>query len=214
MNHADCASNSILILMRLVWMSAFCWSATSQTWHHSLRGHGMPVKRVIHANDKTVEKHLFEGVQLLKLMEKPNYTIVCADILEHYGVIIPYHTLRNCFLGITRSYRQAHASQHFNSFVQAILIFEQNHDHNWRCAVRGLKWQCDISWWLIWISLIFGLSESELLHWPFSLSFSDKILDIGTLYVWLSKYKNLRRWDWCSWQATKNTKFFESPWSW
>ena len=71
----------------------------------------MSPKRVIHANDKTVEKYLNEGVQLLRLMEKPNYTTVCADILTRYGVAIPYHTLRNCFLGITHPYRQAHASQ-------------------------------------------------------------------------------------------------------
>ena len=71
----------------------------------------MSPKRVIHANDKTVEKHLNEGVQLLRLMEKPNYTTVCADTLTRYHVAIPYHTLRNCSLGITRPYRQAHASQ-------------------------------------------------------------------------------------------------------
>lgn len=72
----------------------------------------MSPKRVIHANDKKVEKYLNEGVQLLRLMEKPNYTTtVCADILTRYGVAIPYHTLRNRFLGITRPYRQAHASQ-------------------------------------------------------------------------------------------------------
>ena len=71
----------------------------------------MSPKRVIHVNDKTVEKYLNEGVQLLRLMEKPNYTTVCADILTRYGVAIPYHTLRNRSLGITHPYRQAHASQ-------------------------------------------------------------------------------------------------------
>ena len=48
----------------------------------------MSPKRVIHVNDKTVEKHLNEGVQLLRLMEKPNYTTVCADILTCYGVAL------------------------------------------------------------------------------------------------------------------------------
>ena len=41
----------------------------------------MSPKRVIHANDKTVEKYLNEGVQLLRLMEKLNYTTVCADVM-------------------------------------------------------------------------------------------------------------------------------------
>ena len=48
----------------------------------------MSPKRVIHVNDKTVEKYLNEGVQLLRLMEKLNYTTVCADILMCYGVAL------------------------------------------------------------------------------------------------------------------------------
>ena len=71
----------------------------------------MSPKKVIRVNDKNVEKYLVEGVQLLKLMEKPKYTVVCADILQRYGVVIPYHTLRNRFLGFTCPYRQAHGSQ-------------------------------------------------------------------------------------------------------
>jgi hypothetical protein len=68
-------------------------------------------KRVITANDTEVAKRLQEAVQLLKLMEKPNITVVRKDINERYGVDIPYHTLRNRFLGITRPYREAHRSQ-------------------------------------------------------------------------------------------------------
>ena len=68
-------------------------------------------KRVITANDTKVAKHLQEAVQLLKLMEKLNITVVRKDINERYGVDIPYHTLRNRFLGITHPYREAHRSQ-------------------------------------------------------------------------------------------------------
>src|ERR1700678_3881562 len=68
-------------------------------------------KRVITANDTKVAKHLQEAVQLLKLMEKLNITVVRKDINERDGVDIPYHTLRNRFLGITRPYREAHRSQ-------------------------------------------------------------------------------------------------------
>jgi hypothetical protein len=68
-------------------------------------------KRVITANDTKVAKRLQEAVQLLKLMEKPNITVVHKDINERYGVDIPYHTLHNRFLGITRPYREAHRSQ-------------------------------------------------------------------------------------------------------
>jgi len=37
-------------------------------------------KRVVTANDTKVAKHLQEAVQLLKLMEKPNITIVRKEI--------------------------------------------------------------------------------------------------------------------------------------
>jgi hypothetical protein len=40
-------------------------------------------KRVITANDKEVAKRLQEAVQLLKLMKKPNITVVRKDINEH-----------------------------------------------------------------------------------------------------------------------------------
>jgi hypothetical protein len=68
-------------------------------------------RRVVTANDPKVAKHLQEAVQLLRFMEKPNITLVCKDIKERYGVDIPYHTLRNRFLGITRPYKEAHCSQ-------------------------------------------------------------------------------------------------------
>lgn len=70
----------------------------------------MSPKKVIWANDKKVEKYLFKGpgVQLLT-MEKPNYTSVCADILQHHGVVIPYHTLRNLFLFHLAIHKKYHA---------------------------------------------------------------------------------------------------------
>ena len=42
------------------------------------------------------------------------------------------------------------------------------HDAN---AMRGLKWQCDMSWRTVWISLILGLSDAELLCWSSSSPF-------------------------------------------
>lgn len=36
---------------------------------------------------------------------------ILLSALQRYGVVIPYHTLRNRFLGFTRPYRQAYGSQ-------------------------------------------------------------------------------------------------------
>ena len=59
----------------------------------------MSPKKVIRVNDKNVKKYLVEGVQLLKLMEKLKYTVVCADILQCYGVVICcYETTRELLL--------------------------------------------------------------------------------------------------------------------
>ena len=48
----------------------------------------MSPKRVIHANDKMVEKHLNEGVQLLRLMEKLNYTVVHNHHHLHHSQLV------------------------------------------------------------------------------------------------------------------------------
>jgi hypothetical protein len=84
----------------------------------------MGPKRVITSNDKEVAKYLQEAVQLLKLMEKPNITVVRKDINECYGVGIPYHTtLRNHFLGITRPYREAyHSQQLLSPEAECVLV--------------------------------------------------------------------------------------------
>ena len=119
-------SNSTLIVMH--------WTCFVDRWPymtHHLHGHGMSPKKVIRANAKKVKKYLVEGVQLLKLMERLNYTVVCADILQHYGVVIPYHTLHNCFLGFTCPYRHkptdfsSSFSQRQSMFLSTGFIFTQ-----------------------------------------------------------------------------------------
>ena len=116
----------------------------------------MSPKKVIHANDKTVEKHLNEGVQLLRLMEKSNYTTVYADILMRYGVAIPYHTLCNRFLGITRPYKQAHASQQLlapeaeHILVDWIHFYsDTSHPLSRRTICKKAKCICSkqLAWW-------------------------------------------------------------------
>jgi len=67
--------------------------------------------RVIRASDPTVSELIDEGCRRLRNMEKPNYTAVIAQLLDEKKVLVPYHTLRNRFLGKTKSYKHAHTNQ-------------------------------------------------------------------------------------------------------
>ena len=49
------------------------------------------------------------------------------DINERYGVNIPYHTLRNRFLGITRPYKEAHYSQQLLSPEEEHVLVDWIH---------------------------------------------------------------------------------------
>ena len=91
---------------------------------------------------------------------------VCADILTRYGVAIPYHILHNCFLGITRPYRQAHASQQlFAPEAEHVLVdwihfyLDTSHPLSRRTICKKAKcicgkrpsagWICFfLAWWL------------------------------------------------------------------
>ncbi len=58
-----------------------------------------------------VEKLIQEACMLLHAAPKPNYAKVIRDIQKQTGVILPYHTVRNRFLGKHVPPQEAHTSQ-------------------------------------------------------------------------------------------------------
>ncbi|KAG6816620.1 hypothetical protein H0H87_004467, partial [Tephrocybe sp. NHM501043] len=70
-----------------------------------------------------VEKLIQEACTLLHTQAKPNITEVLRQIKDVHDVDLPYHTVRNGFLGIHVPPRQAHVNQQlFSPEAEHVLI--------------------------------------------------------------------------------------------
>lgn len=73
-------------------------------------------------NNARLESVIQEGCRLLAAHQPPRYSAVHQDLERRYGINVPYHTLRNRFLGKSKAPEDAHANQQFLSPEQERVL--------------------------------------------------------------------------------------------